>query len=88
MQVVASWCEPDTAVPVGTHVIPGDHGLASTVRRTARPVRIDDDAEATATSPSFVCEQGIRFAEESDACSTPSRRTPPARERRRPESNR
>jgi DNA-binding NarL/FixJ family response regulator/signal transduction histidine kinase len=62
VQVVASWGEPDAAVPVGTHVTPGDHSLASTVRRTARPARIDDLAQATATSPSSSCELGIRSA--------------------------
>ena len=50
VQVVASWGEPDTAVPVGTHLTPGAHSLAATVRWTARPAGIDDDARATATS--------------------------------------
>jgi len=58
VEVVASWGEPDPAVPVGTHLTPGDHGLTSTVRRTARPARIDNLACATATSP--VRELGIR----------------------------
>jgi signal transduction histidine kinase len=62
VQVVASWGEPDTAVPVGTRVTPGDHSVASTVRRTARPARIDEYAQANATSPSSVCELGIRSA--------------------------
>ena len=62
VEVVASWGEPDTAVPVGTHLTPGDHGLTSTVRRTARPARIDDCAPATAPSPSSVGERGIRGA--------------------------
>ena len=31
VQVVASWGRPDTAVPVGTRVTPGDHSVASTV---------------------------------------------------------
>jgi signal transduction histidine kinase len=62
VQVVASWGEPDAAVPVGTHLTLGDHSLASTVRRTARPARIDDHACATATSPSSVREPGIRSA--------------------------
>src|SRR3954469_21915575 len=57
VQLVASWGEPDTAVPVGTHLTPGDHGLTSTVRRTAGPARIDDRAGSTA-----VRELGIRSA--------------------------
>ena len=52
VQVVASWGEPDAAVPVGTPLTPGDHGLTSTVRQTGRPARVDDLACATATSPS------------------------------------
>ena len=62
VQVVASWGEPDAAVPVGTHLTPGDHGLTATVRRTARPARIDDHARATGTCPSSVRERGIRSA--------------------------
>jgi signal transduction histidine kinase len=61
-QVMASWGEPDAAVPVGTHVSPGDHGLTSMVRRTARPARIDDHACATATSPLSAHEPCIRSA--------------------------
>jgi signal transduction histidine kinase len=60
VEVAASWGEPDPAVPVGTHLTPGDHGLTSTVRRIARPARIDKLARATATSP--VREPGIRSA--------------------------
>ena len=62
VQVMASWGEPDAAVPVGTHLTPGDHGLTSTVRRTARPARIDDHTRATATSPSSAREPRIRSA--------------------------
>jgi GAF domain-containing protein len=54
VQVVASWGQRDTAVAVGTRVTPGAHGLASRVRRTARPARIDDRAQTT------VQELGIR----------------------------
>jgi GAF domain-containing protein len=42
VQVVASWGAPHATVPVGTRLTPGDHGITSTVRRTARPARIDD----------------------------------------------
>ena len=62
VQVMASWGEPDAAVPVGTHLTPGDHGLASMVRRTARPARIDDHARVTATCQSSVRDLGIRSA--------------------------
>jgi signal transduction histidine kinase len=62
VEVVASWGELDTAIPVGTHVTPGHHTVASTVRRTARPARIDGYAQATATSPSSMCEPEIRSA--------------------------
>jgi signal transduction histidine kinase len=62
VEVVASWGEPDAAVPVGTHLILGDHSLSSTVRRTAGPARTEYHACATATSPSFGREQGMRSA--------------------------
>jgi signal transduction histidine kinase len=62
VQVVASWGAPEATVLVGTHLTPGDHGLTATVRRTARPARIDDHACATATFPSSVRELGIRSA--------------------------
>jgi signal transduction histidine kinase len=62
VQLVASWGEPDAAIPVGTHVTVGDHSLAATVRRTARPARIDDRAQATATSPPSARDPGIRAA--------------------------
>jgi signal transduction histidine kinase len=62
VEVMANWGEPDAAFPVGTHVIPGDPGLVSTVRRTARPARIDDQPRTTATSPPSVREPGIRSA--------------------------
>ncbi len=62
VEVVASWGELDASVPVGTHLTPGDHTVASTVRRTARPARIDDHAGATAGCPPSAREPGIRSA--------------------------
>jgi len=62
VEVMASWGAPDATVPVGTQVIPGDHGITSMVRRTGRPGRIDDHARATATSPSSLRGLGIRSA--------------------------
>ena len=62
VEIVASWGEQDDAVPVGTHLTPGEDSLSSTVRRTGRPARIDDHARASATSASSVRERGIRSA--------------------------
>jgi signal transduction histidine kinase len=62
VEVVASWGMPDAAVPVGTHLTPHDRGLASTVRRTARPARLDDHPRATATSPASAREPGLHSA--------------------------
>jgi signal transduction histidine kinase len=59
--IVASWGEP-TIVPAGTIIAPDGRNIASLVRSSGRPARIEDYEDASGSAASIARERGVRSA--------------------------
>jgi GAF domain-containing protein len=59
---VASWGKAVDFVPVGSRWKPGGRNLGTLVFETGRPVRIDDDAEASGPSAGRARAEGVRLS--------------------------